>query len=140
MIAYKNKFIKYAKKYNFPIHRPISRLNDSQLYLLWYGNDEIKGINDFFNYLEKKSYKIQYRVMLSRYRGKTSCQECKGTRLRKETSYVKINNKSIIDILLMPLDVLLIFFKTLETNEENTRKIKNILPEIINRLDFLIKL
>ena len=140
MIAYKNKFIKHAKKYNFPIHRPINRLNDNQLYLLWYGNNEIKGINDFFNYLEKKSYKIQYRVMLSRYRGKTTCQECMGTRLKKETGYVKINNKSIIDILLMPLDVLLIFFKTLKTNEENTRKIKNILPEIINRLDFLIKL
>ena len=140
MMRYKNNFIKYAKKYNFPIHRPINKLNDNELYLLWNGNAELKGINDFFNYLEKKSYKIQYRVMLSRYRGKTICKECKGTRLRKETSYVKIYNKSIIDLLLMPLDNLLIFFKTLKTNREDLKKIKNILPEIITRLELLKKI
>ncbi len=89
MSEYRNRFIQQASEHDFPIHRPISELTDAQLDLLWHGKRGVKGIYDFFKFVESKSYKIQYRVMLSRYRGKTECPDCRGTRLRKDASYVR---------------------------------------------------
>ncbi len=126
-----------AKKFNFPIHRPINELSENEYQVLWSGNEYFEGLSSFFNFLEKQSYKIQYRVMLSRYRGKTSCPDCKGTRLRKDTSYVLVNNTSITDIVLLPISDSLNFFKSLELNNYDKQVAKRILPEIINRLTFL---
>ena len=135
MSRYKNQFIEKAK--DFPIHRPINNLTDEELDLLWNGAKGIKGINSFFDFVESKAYKIQYRVMLSRYRGKTDCHDCRGTRLRKDTSYVKINGKSIIDIVLMSIDEAHAFFSDLEINANENNITKRILPEITSRLYFL---
>ena len=126
-----------AKKFNFPIHRPINELSENEYQVLWSGNEYFEGLSSFFNFLEKQSYKIQYRVMLSRYRGKTSCPDCKGTRLRKDASYVLVNNTSITDIVLLPISDSLNFFKSLELNSYDKQVAKRILPEIINRLTFL---
>ncbi len=126
-----------AKKFNFPIHRPINELSENEYQVLWSGNKYFEGLSSFFNFLEKQSYKIQYRVMLSRYRGKTSCPDCKGTRLRKDASYVLVNNTSITDIVLLPISDSLNFFKSLELNSYDKQVAKRILPEIINRLTFL---
>ncbi|HET9132008.1 MAG TPA: excinuclease ABC subunit A, partial [Terriglobia bacterium] len=103
--------LKNGIKFDFPIHRPYNELSQQQRTLLWEGNEYFDGINDFFRYLESKSYKIQYRVMLSRYRGRTNCPDCRGTRLRKDAQYVKIANTSITDIVLMPIEDALIFFE-----------------------------
>ncbi len=135
MSRYKDKFIE--KAVDFPIHRPINQLTEQELDLLWNGAKGIPGINAFFDFVESKAYKIQYRVMLSRYRGKTNCQNCKGTRIRKDASYVKINRKSIIDIVLMPIDDAFDFFTNLQTNTNENNITKRILPEITNRLEFL---
>lgn len=135
MSKYKDRFIDYYSSEGFPIHRPISDLTDEQLDALWNGK---KGINDFFSFVESKSYKIQYRVMLSRYRGKTLCPDCKGTRLRKDAGYVKIEGKSIIDVVLMPVSDAYNFFQGLTDIMEVNQVTKRILPEIINRLQFLM--
>lgn len=126
-----------ALKFDFPIHRSYSDLTEKQQELLWKGNKYFKGLNEFFKELEEQTYKIQYRVMLSRYRGKTDCPECKGTRLRKDATYVKINDKSIIDLVLMPIDQLLSFFQNLKLNENETVIAKRLLLEINNRIQFL---
>lgn len=138
MGEYKDLFCSQASKVGFPIHRPISELNEEELKFLWEGDKKIDGINDFFAYVESKAYKIQYRVMLSRYRGKTICPDCKGTRLRKDASYVKIENKSIIDIVLLPIADALAFFQGLSDKIDDNRLTKRILPEIISRLEFLV--
>lgn len=104
-----NKLVKVAIKFDFPIHRAYRDLTTDQKDLLWTGNNYFRGLNEFFKELEEQTYKIQYRVMLSRYRGKTDCPDCKGTRLRKDASYVKVGGRSITDIVLMPLDELLDF-------------------------------
>ncbi len=137
MSKYKDRFIDAADEYKFPIHRPVSELNEEQLDLLWQGRGKLKGIDHFFSYVESKSYKIQYRVMLSRYRGKTDCPDCKGTRLRKDASYVKIDGKSIIDIVLLPVNEALAFFEALKKKLPENQITKRILPEITNRLRFL---
>jgi excinuclease ABC subunit A len=137
MSRHKDKFIDQASDFDFPIHRPIAELSDEQLDLLWNGNKKVKGINAFFKFVESKSYKIQYRVMLSRYRGKTECPDCKGTRLRKDASYVKIGGKSITDVVLSPVDDSLIFFNGLKPNKHDAQVTKRILPEIVSRLEFL---
>lgn len=137
MSKYKDRFIDQAFDHNFPIHRPINDLNSKELDLLWNGTRGVKGINDFFEFIESKAYKIQYRVMLSRYRGKTTCPDCKGTRLRKDASYVKIDDKSIIDVVLMPVKEALQFFTSLESKLPVNQVTKRILPEIANRLSFL---
>ena len=134
---YKQLLIKNAHLFDFPIHRPYYKLSNEQQNLIWTGNDYFKGINYFFQKLEKKMYKIQNRVMLSRYRGRTKCGDCNGTRLRKEAEYVKINNKSIQDIVDVSLEENLKFFKKLSFNEKETEKSKRIVQEIINRLSFL---
>ncbi|MEN8125116.1 MAG: excinuclease ABC subunit UvrA [Bacteroidota bacterium] len=134
---YKEQLINNAYKFDFPIHKPYFQLTDIQKQLLWTGNRYFKGLNDFFKYVEEKSYKIQYRVMLSRYRGKTKCPTCKGNRLKKEADYVKIYNTSITDLVQLPINELLIFFKNLNLSEHDIKIAKRLLKEITNRLQFL---
>ena len=128
-----------AKKFNFPIHRPINELTEKEYELLWEGNQYFTGLNSFFKFLETQTYKIQYRVMISRYRGKTGCPDCKGTRLRKDANYVKVKGKTLNDIVLTPINQTLEFFKTLDLNEYDKQVAKRILPEIISRLHFLVE-
>jgi excinuclease ABC subunit A len=137
MSYYKDLFIKQSAKHNFPIHRPYFELTDEQRNLLWNGNNQVDGIYDFFAHLEEKRYKIQNRVMIARYSGKTTCPDCKGSRLRKDAGYVKINKKSIQELVLMPVDELYVFFKDLKLSEYEEKVAKRILIEINNRLEYL---
>jgi excinuclease ABC subunit A len=132
-----DKLVRTAVKFDFPIHRPYNLLTPGQQELLWTGNSYFAGLDDFFKQLEEQTYKIQYRVMLSRYRGKTSCPECKGSRLRKDASYVKIAGKSITDIVLMPLDKAFEFFNSLQLDEHDAKIARRLLTEIRNRIGFL---
>ncbi len=134
---YKDQLINNAYKFDFPIHKPYFQLTELQKQLLWTGNKYFKGINAFFKYVEEKSYKIQYRVMLSRYRGKTKCPECNGNRLKKEANYVKINNTSITDLVQLPINEFLDFFNNIDLPENEANIAKRLLKEIINRLQFL---
>ena len=138
MQEWKNKLVYNADKFNFPIHKSYFDLSEDQKQLLWTGNEYFGGLNAFFEHLEEQKYKIQYRVMLSRYRGKTTCPDCRGTRLKKEASYVKVGNKSLQDLVLMPIDELQQFFKELKLNEYEQDVSKRILIEINSRLDFLL--
>ena len=126
-----------AKKFDFPIHRPINELTEKEYELLWEGNQHFTGLNAFFKFLESQTYKIQYRVMLSRYRGKTECPDCKGTRLRKDANFVKVQGKTLTDIVLTPINQALEFFQKLDLNEYDKQVAKRILPEIVSRLHFL---
>jgi excinuclease ABC subunit A len=137
MGKYRERFIDQASDLDFPIHRPVAELNNAELDLLWEGKGRIKGIYDFFSFVESKAYKIQYRVMLSRYRGRTKCPDCKGTRLRKDTNYVKVGNTSISEIVTMPIKDARTFFETLQLSNHDEQVSKRILPEIRNRLKFL---
>ncbi len=137
MGEYLNQLIYNAKKFNFPIHRPICELSTEEIGVLWEGNSYFMGLNKFFKFIESQTYKIQYRVMLSRYRGQTECPECKGTRLRGDANYVKINKHSIQDIVLLPIIQCLDFFNQLELSVSEKEISKRILPEIIQRLSFL---
>jgi excinuclease ABC subunit A len=137
MREWNDVLVKNALKFDFPIHRQYNQLTEQQQQLLWKGNAYFRGLDAFFKELEEQTYKIQYRVMLSRYRGKTTCPECKGSRLRQDASYVKINGKSITDVVLMPLDKAFDFFSTIELNETDTKVGKRLLMEITNRLLFL---
>ncbi|PXY02899.1 excinuclease ABC subunit A [Marinifilum breve] len=137
MQEWKNQLIYAADKFDFPIHRPYFELSDGQKLLLWTGNKHFKGLNAFFKYLESKQYKIQYRVMLSRYRGKTTCPDCRGTRLKKEAGYIKIDGKNIQDLVLMPITELNSFFQNLELNKTEEQIAKRLLVDIRNRLQFL---
>ncbi len=130
-------FIKNADKFDFPIHRPYSDLTEKQQQLLWTGNKYFRGLDDFFRELEEQTYKIQYRVMLSRYRGKTTCPDCKGTRLRKDASYVKVGGKSILELVLMPLSTILPFFDGLDLTENEQKISKRLLAEISSRILYL---
>ena len=137
MREWNDALVKHALKFDFPIHRQYNQLTEEQKAVLWAGNQYFRGLDEFFKELEEQTYKIQYRVILSRYRGKTVCPECKGSRLRKDASYVKIDGKSITDIVLMPLDKALEFFSTLELNAHDEKIAKRLLMEIKNRLVFL---
>lgn len=137
MGQWKDWFIMNAPKSDFPVHKPYNELSDEQRALLWTGNDHFEGIDEFFRQVEEQTYKIQYRVMLSRYRGKTVCPECRGTRLRKDATFVKIAGKSISDLVLMPLDKLVSFFAKLDLSEYDQQVSKRLLLEITNRLNFL---
>ncbi|MCI0921535.1 excinuclease ABC subunit UvrA [Sphingobacterium rhinopitheci] len=137
MGVYLEALISSALKFDFPIHRSYSDLTPEQQELLWTGNKYFKGLHEFFKELEEQTYKIQYRVMLSRYRGKTDCPECKGTRLRKDATYVKINGKSIIDLVLLPIDELLVLFNNIELTTNEAIIAKRLLMEISNRIQFL---
>ena len=134
---YRQLLVNNAHLFNFPIHRPYHELTLEQKDLIWSGNEHFKGIDYFFKKLEKKLYKIQNRVMLSRYRGRTKCSDCKGKRLRKEAGYVKINNKSISDLVDVSIEDNLKFFKKLKLKEKENKTSKRIIHEIINRLSFL---
>jgi excinuclease ABC subunit A len=123
--------------FDFPIHRPYKDLSESEKKLLWKGNKYFSGLTQFFEHLEKETYKIQYRVMLSRYRGKTTCPECQGSRLRGDAAFVKIQNTSIIDLVLWPLSKVKAFFDTLDLSEHDQSIAKRILIEINNRLDYM---
>ncbi len=136
---YKSKLIAEAELYGIPIHRPWFELTQEQKDLIWNGTKTFKGIHDFFKFLEKKSYKIQYRVMLSRYRGKTTCKSCNGTRLRRETDYVKIGERNISELVLLPLDELADFFRNLKLNEHDQKIGERLLYEIESRIAFLEK-
>lgn len=138
LMKWKEQLILNAGNFNFPIHKPYFDLSSDQKELLWNGNRYFKGLNAFFNYLEEKKYKIQYRVLLSRYRGKTICPECKGKRLKKEVSYVKIGVKPIQDLVDMPVDKLYGFFKELTISSHEKEIAERLLVEIINRLEFLV--
>lgn len=138
MGEYLNDLIFNAKKFDFPIHRPVEQLTAEQLTILWEGNSYFTGINAFFKFVESQTYKIQYRVMLSRYRGRTDCPDCLGTRLRKDANYVKINEKSITDLVLMPLTDCFDFFSTINLTTHDASVSKRILPEIQSRLSVLI--
>jgi len=129
--------VKSSLKFDFPIHRQYNQLTEAQQRLLWTGNQYFRGLDAFFKEMEEQTYKIQYRVLLSRYRGKTTCPECKGSRLRKDASYVKIDGMSIQDVVLMPLDKALDFFGNLKLNETDLKIGKRLLLEITNRLSFL---
>ncbi|NEU09850.1 excinuclease ABC subunit UvrA [Flavihumibacter sp. R14] len=132
-----DKLVKTALKFDFPIHRSYNQLTPEQKKLLWTGNQYFRGLDEFFKELETQTYKIQYRVMLSRYRGKTTCPECLGSRLRKDASYVKISGRSITDIVLMPLDKALQFFEEIELNPTQQKISKRLLLEINSRIQFL---
>lgn len=134
---WKDELTKNAYKFDFPIHKPWFELSDEQRRLVWEGNKYFGGLNAFFKFVEEQTYKIQYRVLLSRYRGKTVCPDCLGTRLRKDASYVKINNYTVTEIVLMPISKSLEVFKTLDLNETDQAVAKRLLTEITNRLQFL---
>ncbi|MFP4287719.1 MAG: excinuclease ABC subunit UvrA [Bacteroidales bacterium] len=137
MSEWKEQLVKNAYKFDFPIHKPVYDLTQKQKEILWTGNEYFGGLNDFFKMLEENTYKIQYRVMLSRYRGKTICPDCKGTRLRKDANYVKVNKKSITDLVLMPLDQLFSFFEKIDLDKHDMGVAKRLLQEIRNRLEYL---
>ncbi len=143
MSAWADVLIKNGIRFDFPVHRPYSDLNDAEKQLLWTGNSYFQGLNDFFKFLEEQSYKIQYRVMLSRYRGRTVCPDCKGTRLRKDAGYVKLvdnatNEKhSIIDLVLKPVDKLLALFNGIQLNPTEEKIAGRLLTEVRNRLTYL---
>lgn len=137
MGQYRDALVNNAYKFDFPIHKPWFELNDQQKQLVWDGNEYFEGLSAFFEQLEAKSYKIQNRVMLSRYRGKTLCSSCKGTRLRPEAGYVKVGNTSIQELVDLSLDDVAAFFQNLELNEYDQKVAKRLLLEINNRLKFL---
>ena len=136
-IHYKETLVSVAFQFDIPIHKPWFQLTDKQKELVWNGNKSFQGIHHFFTVLEEKSYKIQNRVMLSRYRGKTKCTTCQGKRLRQETEFVKINNQTISDLVTLPLDELGAFFMNIQLDKYEQKIGKRLLIEINNRLQFL---
>ena len=137
MSWYRDQLVNNSHKFDFPIHKPYFQLTEAQKQIVWDGNKYFEGLNAFFEELEAKAYKIQNRVMLSRYRGKTKCNKCHGKRLLEEANYVKIAGVTISDLVEMPLDKLAVFFNTLELNEYDTKIAERLLKEITNRLNFL---
>ncbi len=139
MSWYRDQMVNNSHKFDFPIHKPYFELSQEQKDLVWNGNQYFEGLNQFFSFLESKAYKIQNRVMLSRYRGKTKCTLCKGKRLRPEAGYVKIAGTNITQLVEMPLNKVRDFFNQLELNEYDAQIGKRLLTEIKNRLEFLSK-
>ncbi|WP_296313238.1 excinuclease ABC subunit UvrA [Winogradskyella sp. UBA3174] len=137
MSWYRDQLVNNSHKFDFPIHKPYFELTDAHKTLIWKGNKHFEGLDSFFADLESKAYKIQNRVMLSRYRGKTKCNICKGKRLREEANYVKIGDATITDLVDLPLDELAPFFKSLVLNEYDAKIAKRLLTEINTRLEFL---
>ncbi|MDX1277556.1 excinuclease ABC subunit UvrA [Oceanihabitans sediminis] len=137
MSWYRDQLVNNSHKFNFPIHKPYFELSPEQKQLIWDGNEHFEGLNDFFAELESKAYKIQNRVMLSRYRGKTKCKTCNGKRLRAEANYIKVGGATITDLVEIPLDKLATFFKELKLDETDETISKRLLKEINNRLSFL---
>ena len=137
MSEWKRDLISKAAKYGFPIHTPYNNLTEEQKRFLWHGNSDFAGIDGFFRFVQSKTYSIQYRVMLNRYRGKTTCPECNGTRLKPATQYIKINGLTITDMVKMPVVKLHEWFKNLQLDNEEATIAKRLLVEIENRLSFL---
>ena len=132
-----DKLIFNADKFDFPIYTPINELNESQYNLLWTGNRYFHGINDFFNFVDQNSYKIQYRVMMSRFRGRTICPDCHGSRLKPEAEYVKIDGYSIVDLVNMPISELSGVVSNFKLDEHDGKVAGRLLTEIRNRIGFL---
>ena len=137
MSEWKRDLISKAAKYGFPIHTPYNNLTEEQKRFLWRGNSDFAGIDGFFRFVQSKTYSIQYRVMLNRYRGKTTCPECNGTRLKPAAQYIKINGLTITDMVKMPVVKLHEWFKNLQLDNEEATIAKRLLVEIENRLSFL---
>ncbi|WP_417875654.1 excinuclease ABC subunit UvrA [Winogradskyella sediminis] len=137
MSWYRDQLVNNSHKFDFPIHKPYFQLSDQHKALIWKGNKYFEGLDSFFAELESKAYKIQNRVMLSRYRGKTKCNVCNGKRLGVEASYVKINDATITDLVDLPIDELAVFFKNLKLSESDAKIAKRLLTEINTRLGFL---
>ena len=137
MKKWKDELVMSAMEFNFPIHKPYYELSEDQKQLIWTGNNHFKGLNKFFKFIEGKSYKIQYRVMLSRYRGKTICFDCRGTRLRKDANYVKVDGKSITDLVLMPITELASFFEKISLTKKDKGIAHRLLIEVSTRLRYL---
>lgn len=138
MGSYRTSLVRNAHKSGFPVHTPVMDLTAEEYRMLWEGTEHFDGINDFFAMVERESYKIQYRVMMARYRGKTLCPDCKGTRLRKDASYVKVAGKSISELVLMPVEDLLNFFRKIEFSESEWKIARRLMTEITNRLQYLV--
>ncbi len=139
MKRWKERLVLRAPDFDFPVHKPYYQLSPEQKRLLWTGNKHFRGLDAFFRHLEKKKYKIQYRVMLSRYRGKTTCPECRGTRLKKEASYVKVNGKSIQELVLLPASALLAFFDELKLSRHELEVAGRVVMELRNRIGYLVQ-
>lgn len=137
MSEWKRAFIRVASQVGFPIHRPYCELTDKEKAILWHGAEDFPCIDTFFKMVESNQYKIQYRVMLARYRGKTTCPDCQGSRLRQEANHVKICGKTITDIVKMPIDQLKHFFDTIELDAQDKAIASRLLVEIKNRISFL---
>lgn len=140
MKAWLDDLIKSASRFNFPIHKPIYQLTKEQYDLLWKGNDHFYGLDAFFKMLEENAYKIQYRVMLARYRGKTTCPDCGGSRIRQDAGYVKINGLSISEMIEMPVEDLSKFIEQLHLNDFEEKVASRILLEVRNRLNYMLNL
>ncbi|ANO48748.1 excinuclease ABC subunit UvrA [Flavobacterium columnare NBRC 100251 = ATCC 23463] len=137
MSWYRDQLVNNSHKFDFPIHKPYFQLEESQKQLIWEGNQYFEGLTHFFKELEEKNYKIQNRVLLSRYRGKTRCSTCKGKRLRPEASYIKVHQKTLPELVDLPIRKLIPFFKELPLSEYDAKVAKRLLIEINNRLAFL---
>ncbi|MDG1063235.1 MAG: excinuclease ABC subunit UvrA [Flavobacteriaceae bacterium] len=137
MSFYRDQLVNAAYKFDFPIHKPFFELSEAQKKLIWQGNEHFTGLQEFFDQLEAKNYKIQNRVMLSRYRGKTICRTCDGTRLKSDAGYVKVNGYSIQDLVKKPLKELKEVFDDFTLDEYDAQVSKRLLVEIKNRLGFL---
>ena len=137
MGEWRDMVIRGAERARFPIFTPYYELTDEQRRMLWEGTPYFEGINAFFRMLQENQYKIQYRVMLARYRGKTLCPKCRGTRLKPEATYVRVGGKSICQLVDLPVTELQDFFDRLELNEHETRVASRILTEIRSRIRFL---
>ncbi|RMG79714.1 MAG: excinuclease ABC subunit A, partial [Bacteroidetes bacterium] len=131
------RFLENAHHFDFPVHRPYAELSEAQKELLWNGKGTLPGIYPFFEALQEKAYKIQNRVMLARYRGRTICPTCKGARLRKEALYVRVADKNIRDLINLPADELLDFFKNLELSDFDQKIARRLILEITSRLEFM---
>lgn len=140
MKKWKERLLKVAMDFDFPIHRAYKDLNEKEKQLLWTGNKQFKGIDAFFEYLESKAYKIQYRVMLSRYRGRKACPDCKGTRIRPDAAYIKIQDKNIFDLLLMPISELFDFISKIKVSAHDKKIAERLLNDINKRLTYLCNL
>jgi excinuclease ABC subunit A len=138
MKKWKERLIANAKLFDYPIHKPYYQLTEEQKGILWKGNKYFYGLNRFFEHLEEKKYKIQYRVLLSRYRGKTICHECNGSRLKKEAGYVKVAGKTLQELVTLPVDKLLEYFGKISLPPEDAVIAERLLKEITMRLRFLI--
>lgn len=140
MKAWQEDLIKVAGKFHFPIHKPVKQLTKEQYQLLWTGNEHFWGLDQFFKMLEENAYKIQYRVMLARYRGKTTCPECHGSRIRQDAQYVKINDRSIAELVDMQIEDLELYINSIQLNAFETKVAARILLEIRSRITYMLDL